>query len=543
MKKEKSFTGIEAAVILFFLCLTVFSLYWKVQTGFDTDEQYAIVTAGRFLRGDRYMLDIFDAYQFSGLFESVFWALSLRWFADNPVIGYRLISIAVSMLAGLPVLHRLYRRSESLALAVMGYLVWVTALPKSILSLEHAGIAKILITYLILLGDEWVNARPHPVLAGIVFSLLALAYPTMVVLAVPVFLYQTIKKQYREAGVLAAVCVLIAAVVFAPVAARAGITGLFQSIRMIGMDESHTVSAAGKLGLLKEDGMEFLRYGLRMLEYGAAACAGYFLARYVFRRAKPDMAAGIIVMCAVPFLHIVMKLAMQRWTPLYLYDRYLLVLLVTAAAAAVRKDKGGTAASVLLALIWIVGFVTTNNGFYSPDGLIIPAVLVFAAVMGDKQRQRLVQGFLAAVLLSQCACMVLTARLTSTMANTVFAEYFRSYKGLPGLRIEPESADFFTFAEYCTPLMESDNLVVSGYDGYAYIITGKNVVAPVTMSTVVYGKQWDCYYSARMPENLNVLAENDDFESGELLRILEQWYTKKTVVSRHGYQLYYLERQ
>lgn len=541
MSREKRYTRNDKIIMIFFVCMTVCSFFWKGMTGFDTDEQYAIVTASRFLNGDRYMIDLFDAYQFSGFFESVFWGLSGKLSGNYPIHVYRLISTFIFMLSGLP-LWQFLRKKTSETMAFLEYLVWMTALPKSILSLEHAGLAKVLITYLLLAADSWMEGRKHPFLLGIVISLLALTYPTMVLLVVPVFLFMIICKQYKEAGIFTAVCFLTAAAVFLPVVMQLGFNGLMHSLHMIAMDASHTVTAAGKMASLQEDSSEFARYSLRMLEYGAAAGLGIKL-HDLIRKKKTDIGTIVIAVSVLPFLHIIAKLATGRWTPLYLYDRYLLILLITLAASIVLKKKTGTLICILLVLIWTIGFATTNNGFYSPDGLILFCTLVFACVMYSENREKVLKYFLSAVLLSQCACMMLTARLTGTMANTVFDEYFRIWDDLPGLKVEPASADFFSFTEYCAPMMESDNLVVSGYDGYAYIISGKRTIAPVTMSTVVYGKQWKNYFAERLPQDLNLLSENDDFNTGDLLDILSEWYTEKAVTSRLGYTLYYLERK
>lgn len=541
MNAKKRFTRTEIITIVFFLCLTGFSFFWKGNTGFDADEQYAVATANRFLNGDRYMIDVFDAYQFSGLFESVLWGLSRNLSANYPIHTYRFISTLLFAAAGVP-LWKYLREKTSEATAFLGYLVWVTALPKSIMSLEHAGLAKVMITYLLLVTERWMEGRKHPLLLGILISLLALSYPTMVVLAVPVFLFMLIRRQYKEAGIFAAVCFLSAGAVFIPVVIQIGFDGLVHSLQMIAMDASHTVTAAGKVASLQKDGGEFAKYTLRMLEYGAAAGTGIKLYDLI-RKRKTDLRAVVIAVSALPFLHVIAKLAAGRWTPLYLYDRYLLILLITIIVAAAEKRHSGLAAGMLLLFIWITGFVTTNNGFYSPDGLIMIVTLLLAVILFSENRKKLVQGYLSAVLLSQCAGMVLTARLTSTMSNTIYDEYFRIWNGLPGLKVEAASADFFSFSEYCIPLMESDNLVVSGYDGYAYIIAGKKVMAPVTMSTVVYGEQWETYYAERLPRDLNILSENDDFMTGDLLTILSEWYTEKAVTTRLGYTLYYLERK
>lgn len=531
-----------SAVLL--ICLVVLCLLWKTVTGFDADEQCAIVTAHRFIMGDRYMLDMFDAYQFSALFASPFWYVSLSLFPAYPVIAFRLVSIVIYAFGSIPVYRWLARRTESSYIGLLSALVWITALPKSILSLDHSNLAMMFITYIVLLLDSWDKQHPRPVLMGVLVSALALCYPPMVITAVFVFLFMAFKGQLMEALKYTVICFVLAGIVFAPVIMNAGISGLLHGVHMILLDGSHSLPPAVKIAAMKADGNAFAHYAVRMCMYAAAAAGLVTATEVIMKKTDLKPVRYLMIAASIPFCHIIAILTLRGGSPIDYYDRYLLVLILTILAAIAHRDGRGLISCLYLVTAWIIAIAFTNNGFFAADAYVMISVLLLAAVAAASVKKKEISAFLTMVLVSQCACLFLCARLTGTMPNSVFHEEFIGSGEFPFMKLEKQSADFFAYACSSEELMESDNLVVSGYDEYAYVILDKNILAPVTISTISYGPQWEEYYAGKMPHDINVLAQNDDNKASELLKILSRWYTVMEVSDgNEKYDLYYLKKQ
>ena len=535
-KKERT-----AAVLL--ICIVAICLLWKTVTGFDADEQCAIVTAHRFLMGDRYMLDIFDAYQFSAMFAAPFWYISQHFFPAYPIIAFRLISTAVYIMGSIPVYRWMRRRTDSTYLSLLAALVWITALPKSILSLEHSNLAMMFITYIVLLLDAWENEHPRPVVAGVLVSALALCYPPMVITAVFLFMFMLLKRQFKAVLIYTLVCFGLAGIVFAPVVLAGGVSGLMHAVHMILLDGSHSIPLTAKLLSIKTDSNAFVHYAVRMAAYAAAAAVVVTGAELIMK--KTDFTPGryLLMLAAIPFCHIITILVLRGGSPIDYYDRYLFSLVLALVAAVLHGDSRNLLGCVYLAIAWIIAISFTNNGFFAADAYVMISVLLLAGTTGTGIKRIELSSFLTIVLMSQCACLVLCARITSTLPNSIFREDFTSWRELPFMKLERRSADFFDFTRSTAGMMESGNVVVSGYDEYAYVELDKSILAPVTISTIAYGAQWEEYFLDRMPEDLNVLVENDDIAGKDLLEILERWYIIQEIPTGYvQFDLYYLKK-
>ena len=188
IRKESAGKNADVLSAIFLFAIILIGFGFKTVIAFDPDEQLAFSLMYRVCRGQQYLTEISDAYQFSAVLMSPVYYLceQLGRICLNPVILYRLFSIMLSCLMNLRIGVAVYRRSGNRTLGVLAWMCMITALPKSILSLEHSNLSLIFLSWITadLLAED--DSRRKGILLGIDCSLLSLMLPPLVLLYVPV---------------------------------------------------------------------------------------------------------------------------------------------------------------------------------------------------------------------------------------------------------------------------------------------------------------------------------------------------------------------
>ena len=336
-------------------------------------------------------------------------------------------------------------------------------------------------------------------------------------------------------------CIVLAGLVFSPVIMKNGINGLIHSIQMILMDGSHGLIISDKIAAIIHEGSEFVKYSKRMAEYFVIVSAVCYTYQKFIRKKSIVAIDYLVLFCTLPFIHICLKLSLQEWFPLYAFDRYLLIAMVSILSSFSFRNRRFFVANIIIILIWLVTLISTNNGFLATDGYIMWSTILVAFFFYFKAQKKALKLFLSSVLISQCCTMVLTARMTNSEYNSVFASpLVLNSNVLNHMSIEKETNRFLSSLTEVSEKLESDNLIVCGLDGYAYVVLDKKVYAPSTVPTEVYNQQWEIYIEERLLKDVYILIEHDAMDETELLKIMDKYYSIQEIhLNNSEYTLLY----
>lgn len=541
MKEKQNKSEYDQVIILILIIITIASLLWKTITGFDTDEQCIFATMNRFANGDRYLIDLFDPYQFSALIVTPIWLFCKALNPLNPVIMFRICSILIKLLCGLPFYRFFSKKTHDEYFATLCFLVWLTAFPKVILSLDHSNLTYIILSYTVFILVNYSDSVRKACMLSIFFSLGVLVYPTMVVLSIPIIAILFFQREKKTVTVCFLMCIVLAGLVLSPILAKAGINGLIHSLQMVLMDGSHRLVISDKIGTIIHDGREFLKYSQKMAQYFIVVGAGCYIYQRLIR--KKSIIAGdyLVLFCTLPFIHVCVKLSLQNLFPHYTFDRYLLITVVSLLLTVSFRNRQFLVANIINISIWLIALISTNNGLLVTNGYIMWSTILVALFFYFQVQKKVVKLFLSTVLISQCCIMVLTARMTNFEYNSVFSSpLVLNSNMLNHMRIEPETNRFLSALPEVSEKLESDNLIVCGLDAYAYVALDKNVYAPTTISTVVYNQQWEIYIEERLLDDVNILIEHDAMDETDLLKIMDKYYSIQEIPLKNSdYTLLY----
>lgn len=315
--KEKTNRNIQTFL---WIGLVLVSLLWKSSFGFDADEQFAIATSNRFLQGQHYLIDLFDAYQISALFAYPIWGICKSLFGSFAVLAYRIVCVLIKVLCCIP-LYQFLKKKMDQKEALLLSLIWITAFPKSIVSLEHSNFAFLFITYLFVFLMDW-GEKKRGIALAITYSLLSLCYPTFVLVGLPIFCFLLVRKEWKQAILFVGISALIAIAIFIPVIIQVGVDGLLHSIRMILMDESHAMTMQDRQALILRDCGTFLRYAVRMVEYFIVFVVIWKAIEKVTSIQHLKLEEYMLILCSLPFLRAILKTLVSETNPLYEYQTY-----------------------------------------------------------------------------------------------------------------------------------------------------------------------------------------------------------------------------
>lgn len=134
------------ALNIILLLLSAASIVIKIHLGFDCDEQYAFSMMYRFSKGQMYLRDVLDPYQFSALLMTPLFMLCRLISVPYTVLLFRIFSALLYFLGSIPVYRFLKNETGDTQLAFLGMLFFFTLTPKSIISLEHSNLSALFLT-------------------------------------------------------------------------------------------------------------------------------------------------------------------------------------------------------------------------------------------------------------------------------------------------------------------------------------------------------------------------------------------------------------
>lgn len=523
-------------VILLLLCFLSYA--WKIFHGFDIDEQYAISMMWRFSIGDRYLIDVFDPYQFSAYLMFPLWKAS-AFFFRNPLFGYRSLCVLITVLISVYIFFSIFVVSNNFYFSFLFTLVWFTALPKSIVSIEHSRLLYVFLSILLINIYHWSIYNDRQISIGLCFVAISLCYPTMVLIGVLILALFIYKKDYVGILKIFIVCICFLLIFLIPLYISIGGKGVLNSIRVVLMDGSHKASLKS---IVDKSYNEFKTLFIYCIKILLCFIVYKVITQFSFVK-KYIKCSDLCAICSIPFLLIIFQLIFQKIFPLYDYSRYLLMLIVGCTLKNNYRKEPILFLKIIIALVFAISYFSSNNGFLSASGNIMMSVIFIVIYFYRYKSIRESMIFLTTVLLSQCATMVLSARLSGSVSDSVFSSnLIRNNTYLSSIWIEKNTESVLNSMDSISTKIESENILFCGRDVYFYPLLGRNIYAPVTTATPVYNEQWEWYVKNHYVKKIDLIIESDDLDKDQLIGILKKYYLLEKVQVESNLSLYHLYR-
>lgn len=517
------------------LLLVITGILVKVRLGFDIDEQYAFSMMYRFSEGQKYLTDLFDPHQFSALLMTPLFLLCRNLSIKYTVLLFRLFSALIYAVGSIPVYRFVRKETGDQRTAMLSALFFFTLTPKSIISLEHSNLSNLFLTYILMGLYRYLKYHElHVVPFGLESVLLAVCYPTLVLLVIPVEILLFCKKdwklalQYLGCCLAGALLFLIPALIF-----QKGFAGVLNGISMVLLEGSHQFSLKERMLSLLSDSYFFAKYLCAYLLVSGAM----LLWRKLVHRSVLCSVPAVMIFCMSPFITGIIQVLLTTAAPCAGYTRYLLLLLVLLVLSVKGNEAEMKQVSLFLLLVMALMYLTSNNGLFGPAGFCAFAVIGLILLFQDQAKGSCL--LICAAIVCQCSYYLLSYHVTGGGPESVF--HFDLIPGtvVKGIYTEPADDQFFRECGQIETVSESGKVMLGGDDTYAYLVMNADVFAPTTISTPNYSSQWREYLDLKQAEDFDLVLETSYEKSEDLLRIVSEDYTVSPVESGVTY-IHYL---
>ncbi len=514
------------------LCLILYlaaGIAFKTVIGFDPDEQYAYSMMHRFSEGDHYLIDLFDAYQFSALLFTPVYQFSVflsKAGILNPVLLTRIFSAVILGLLNLRTAFFVYRKTGDRVLALLGWIVMISALPKSILTVEHSNLALIGISWIAIDVMDCRNDRNAGWKIGFDASFLSLVYPPLLLIYIPIGIFLLVHRDYKKLLQMISVSAVILAAVLIPLLLKGGIHQVVSAVQMVLMDGSHDQTISGRISAF---GTDLLYLGKYIVVYLVLFVILWSMNHFLLH--KKLTAEQLLIM--VPFLTAVIQFTLRKTSPMAGNGRYLLLVLFCLVLSLHKSGtneytKEGTAAALLYCWAFIVIYLSSNTNLLSASGFMMASPILYVILQYRKENARAMKGLMALIAVSQITTMIFTYRTWGTTEHSIFhLDLVNDTNVLNGLYYEPKSFALFSELTEHKGDLKGQGVVAATIYPYAYSILDKEVLAPVTAATLVFNEQWSRYYACGVPETLDLIhgtADTEIIDIEPLLGMLTEYY-------------------
>lgn len=541
MKNDQKGQIIRAdhGLIAILTVLSAVSVLVKVRLEFDIDEQYAFSMMYRFSEGQKYLTDLFDPHQFSAFLMTPLFLLCRNLSVRYTVLLFRLFSALIYAVGSIPVYRFVRKETGDQRTALLSALFFFTLTPKSIIPLEHSNLSNLFLTYILMGLYRYLKYHElHVIPFGLESILLAVCYPTLVLLVIPVEILLFCKKdwklalQYLGCCLAGALLFLIPALIF-----QKGFAGVLNGISMVLLEGSHQFSLRERMVSLFSDSYLFAKYLAAYL----VILAAMLLWRKMFHASLLSGLPVPILFCISPFAAGIIQVLITIAAPCAGYTGYLLLLIVLLILCEKQKKQELRSASLFLIIAVALMYLTSNNGLFGPAGFCAFAVVGLVLLFQNQQRGTVL--LLGSAILCQCSYDLLSYHVTGGGPESVF--HFDLIPGtvVKGIYTEPADDQFFRECAQIETVSESGKVMLGGSDSYAYLAMNADVFAPTTISTPYYSSQWREYLDLKQEEYFDLILETSYEKSSDLLKVVSKDYTVSLAESGETYTHYLAVRK
>ena len=515
------------ALNIILLLLSAASIVIKIHLGFDCDEQYAFSMMYRFSKGQMYLRDVLDPYQFSALLMTPLFMLCRLISVPYTVLLFRIFSALLYFLGSIPVYRFLKNETGDTQLAFLDMLFFFTLTPKSIISLEHSNLSALFLTYVLIDFYHYLKYGELQIIPFAIKSLLlAICYPTLTLLVIPVLIILLRKKAYQTAGsYLLAIVVMTLLLILPVLIANEGLTGFAATIRLILMGGSHQFSLANRILSLRSE----FRYIIRFLLVSLFFFVTLFVWKHCIPRSRIKEVPDQLLFCTSLFLTAIRPILIASVSPIAGYYSYSFLLLIAMYDASKNNDKPLKKCLLVLFLALIIMFNTSNNGIMAVSGFCAFAML--AAAILWKNSKKGITLLLCTAILCQTSYNAISYHVTGGGPRSVFHFDLVSSSVIKGIWTEQADEDFFKSCAAQPVESQTGLVMVAGTDSYAYLLLDGEVFSPSTTGTPVYGDQMKMYLQRNDAEDFDLIVEKKFPNSSKLIDILRTYYQLRLISS------------
>ncbi|MBR6093619.1 MAG: hypothetical protein IKP92_01190 [Lachnospiraceae bacterium] len=538
LKKSSSLQTVAWRIIqVSLVVLTILGIVKSVFVSLDIDESYAIAQAYRLVTGDKLIFDMWEPHQFSAFLPALFLLsfYKLSGGMEYSVIFLRIAGILLHALAG-AYLYLVAKKEAGKSAAFLLLILHLNFLPKwvSMPEFELIHYWCMLLIFLLLLSFEQDGKAYRPVLAGVLYVISGMCYPTMVILFPVYFLGLLLSKRKYGAALFAVSAAVPSALFLLGCFSFTGGDRFTRYISYILSDPSH--ASAGGAAKWANFASEFGTIGINngtALAVAILFTAVILTGRGIINKRRKAVSAGkkqiavnilIMLLAGCSFFLCIRTVwgyllgdenqftVMSRYIPMAVLCFVLALLtykknrakfwygilpgILSFPAALLLSNMGVNIACTKLFFAVISGvFVLQNAGTYGldKDAQDKDEPERHAVTEGGIFAQLALAGFLVCFFL----CRILLIRVTGCLPVTIKTPVVRVENGPAAgvLVAEKPGLDWNdSYRELSTLIPRDANVLYVGREQLFYACFCNRTMTPSVQGTTVYDELYDTYY-------------------------------------------------
>lgn len=519
-------------LLLVLAVLTIVASITKIFIGLDIDENYITVLGTRLLQGDHLFRECWDLYQTTGftmtLVLGIFRGITGSY--EGAILFCRIVTATLQLLLGV---FTWYSFRNYFKNADFAGLVVANMLPRGTMNLEYGFLScnYILVSMILLFlvskeGESWskLKIRVHLILAGILFSMGILCYPTMIIATIVLVIYFAQSRENRKQGVVfigtCIVCALVfCAYVFLYISPAEMWNNLFHGILM---DESHgngnlLGSFLGSFLLSKEKAMQVCAIVL-------GACVLYAVFGWKVREKLPYVYHVMFVSSVA-----IIGLNVLNIRPCGVFGLQIRYVLICIAGAVVLYKIRNRELNYLFLAMGIFMFLGTllgsNLGMAENSAFLYISIIAIILGQGEVQFSQKATYYMAnlSVLLLILSLVLVKGYIVRASgtgpANIMESREKIDFGPFKGLFIYPEDKDSYSLRKVdIDNYVNAEDIVLVLSQDPIYNIYGEFKFSSATaLTTPVYGKQWVDYYKEKNYVQPTVVLIDKQYLDAEIL--------------------------
>lgn len=499
-------------ILIILAILTVIASITKILIGLDYDENYITVLGTRLLQGDHLFRECWDLYQTTGLTMTLVLGIfkGITGSYEGAILFCRSITAVLQLLLGMFTWYSLkkYFRNADFA----GLLV-ANLMPRGTLNLEYGFLScnYILVSMILLflVSQEWdawskLKIRLCLIVAGVLFSMGILCYPTMILATLPLIAYLIRNKERKEQGLFFIGTCIVCAVIFcgyvfsylSPVELWNNVTG------GIFLDESH-----GNGNFINSFWGSFTLSKEKLLQVGTitGTALGTYGIYYWINKEKLPYACHLMLVSSFAFI----GLNLLNIRPCGVFGMQIRYVLIGVAGGVISYKIKNIELSYLFYAMGVFMFLGTllgsNLGIAENGAFLYLSMLAVILGLGEVDYQKEVTYKLTNIsVILLIASLILMkgyiVRVNGTEpANILEVREQIEFGPFKDLFIEPEEiVNYSIRKEDIDQYVTEDDIVLVLSQDPIYNIYGEYRFSSVTaLTTPIYGQQWVTYYKDR----------------------------------------------
>ena len=521
--KNKNSEILWKVIWISLIIFTVLGIVKSLFVSLDIDESYAVAQAYRLVTGDKLLYDMWEPHQLSAFLPALFLAPFYYLYknTDYAVLILRIFGTGIHLIIG----TYLYSTAKGVIgkkSAFLATILHVNFLPKWITMPEFELMHYwcMVLIFLLLYRHESTKNEIRVILAGLLYVVSGLCYPTMVVLLPLYVAGLLLTKKKRSAAYFAFFSVVPSIFFLVILIHNMGLDTFLRYGRYILSDPSHVSDTAGA---------KWLRMGADLLQAGILLGISFLIAAAVtgvlffIRRKKEKLTKENLFMI---FFSVSCTALCVRSIYGYLFGdenqftvlvRYVpAVILILVAAFPFRKElKREIWFGILPAVLSVPAVLAISNmGLNVSLSKLFPAILAGFFVLGKvgKKDEKFIFGVRSAkvaalaILLCLFICKILLIRVTGCLPVTVKAPLMYVDGGPAKCIWVPEKPALYWNESYDVLkqlIPEKANVLYVGREQLFYVSFCDRVCTPSVQGTTVFNEIYETYYKEfpeKMPE-------------------------------------------